>query len=157
MARRIRFPPKPNNVEESGPREFCFNITEANDLDEQIATDAAVTSSTDDSSSQQQNLTPEQLHQLFTKASSELVAESKDNQEFFKREATIKAPKTGQIIQTPFPPHSEDRKEDLDIDVEQLKQLAKQEAGPLIIERYSPTETEINYSLAAVTITFNQP
>ncbi|CAF3912925.1 unnamed protein product [Adineta steineri] len=157
MVRRIRFPPKPNNVEESGPREFCFNITEANDLDEQIATDAAVTSSTDDSSSQQQNLTPEQLHQLFTKASSELVAESKDNQEFFKREATIKAPKTGQIIQTPFPPPSEDRKEDLDIDVEQLKQLAKQEAGPLIIERYSPTETEINYSLAAVTITFNQP
>ncbi|CAF4067229.1 unnamed protein product, partial [Adineta steineri] len=80
-----------------------------------------------------------------------------DHQEFFKREETIKAPKTSKIIQAPFPPPSEDRKQDLDLDIEQLKQLAKQETGPLIIERYSPCETQINYPLATVTITFNQP
>ncbi|CAF4189665.1 unnamed protein product, partial [Adineta steineri] len=89
--------------------------------------------------------------------SSEMIAKSMDHQEFFKREETIKAPKTSKIIQTPFPPPSEDRKQDLDLDIEQLKQLAKQETGPLIIERYSPCETQINYPLATVTITFNQP
>ncbi|CAF1253132.1 unnamed protein product [Rotaria sordida] len=128
-------------------------------MDDQNTIDTGVTALNDDSQQQlqQQNLTPDQLQQLFTRASSELVAESTDEQEFFKREATIKAPKTSKIIQTPFPPPLADRKEDLDIDIERLKQLAKQEAGPLIIERYSPNETQINYPLATVTITFNQP
>ncbi|UJR34352.1 hypothetical protein I4U23_021756 [Adineta vaga] len=116
--------------------QFYFDVSETNDVDKQITTDAEVTSSADDSQS------------------SELVAESKDQQDFFKRDASIKAPKTGQIIQTPFPPSSEDRKEDL----EQLKQLLKQEeAGSLVIEKYSPTQTKINHPLAAITITFNQP
>ncbi|UJR17435.1 hypothetical protein I4U23_004330 [Adineta vaga] len=143
--------------DESGQHQFCFNLSEANGTDEQSTTDADVGPLTGDSQSQQQNLTPDQLQQLFTRASSKLVAESNDQQEFFKREATIKAPKTGQIIQTPFPPPSEDRQEDAEIDIEQLKQLAKREVGPLIIERYSPTETEISYPVASVTITFNQP
>ncbi|CAF1511410.1 unnamed protein product, partial [Didymodactylos carnosus] len=80
-----------------------------------------------------------------------------DEQEFFKREASIKAPKTGEVIQTPFPPLPPDRKEELDIDIEQLKQLAKEAAGPLSIERYSPSEREINHVLSTVTMTFNQP
>ncbi|CAF5224871.1 unnamed protein product, partial [Rotaria magnacalcarata] len=80
-----------------------------------------------------------------------------DEQEFFKRESTIKAPKTNKIIQTPFPPPQSDRTEDFDIDIEQLKQLAKQEAGPLIIERYSPSEKQIDYVLSTITLTFNQP
>ncbi|CAF1121901.1 unnamed protein product [Rotaria sordida] len=143
--------------EKSEPHQFHFNIAEANEMDDQTTTDAGVPPLNDDSQQQQQNLTTDQLQQLFTRASSELVAESMDEQEFFKREATIKAPKTSKVIQTPFPPPLEDRKEDFDIDIEQLKQLAKQEAGPLIIERYSPNETQIDYPLATVTITFNQP
>jgi len=143
--------------EQSGPHQFNFNIVEANGMDDQITTDAGASPLSDDSQQQQQSLTPDQLQQLFTRASSELIGESTDEQEFFKRETTIKAPKTSKVIQTPFPPTAEDRKEDLDIDIEQLKQLAKQEAGPLIIERYSPSESQIDYPLANVTITFNQP
>ncbi|CAF4486725.1 unnamed protein product, partial [Rotaria sp. Silwood2] len=155
----IRQRPIPNRTvenEQSGSHHFQFHIAEANEMDDQITTDTGVTSSTDESQ-QQQNLTSEQLQQLFGRASSQLMAESTDEQDFFKREATIKAPKTSKIIQTPFPPPAEDRKEELDIDIEQLNQLAKQEAGPLIIERYSPSETQINYPLATVTIAFNQP
>jgi hypothetical protein len=125
-------------------------------MDDQISTDAGVTSLSD-GSQQRQNLTPDQLQQLFSRASAELIGESTDEQEFFKRETTIKAPKTSKVIQTPFPPPALDRKEDLDIDIEQLKKRAKQEAGPLIVERYSPNEAQINYPLANVTITFNQP
>jgi hypothetical protein len=144
--------------EQSGPHQFYFNIVEANEMDDQITTDSEVTPLNDDSQQkQQQNLTPDQLQQLFNRASSELIEESTDKQEFFKRKATIKAPKTSKVIETPFPSPAEHRKEDLDIDVEQLKQLAKQEAGPLIIERYSPNESQIDYPLANVTITFNQP
>jgi len=76
---------------------------------------------------------------------------------FFKREATMKPPKTSKQIQTPFPPPLVDRPEDLEFDPEQLKQLAKEKAGPLVIERYSPNETYIDHPLAAITITFNQP
>ncbi|CAF4083393.1 unnamed protein product, partial [Adineta steineri] len=157
---RIRqlIPDQTVNDEQSEPHEFQFNITETNETDEQITIDSEKISLNDDDSQQhQQNLTADQLQQLFTRASSELVAESMDDQEFFKREETIEAPKTSKRIQTPFPPSSEDRKQDFDLDIEQLKQLAKQEAGPLIIERYSPSETQINYPLATVTITFNQP
>ncbi|CAF4059326.1 unnamed protein product, partial [Adineta steineri] len=157
---RIRqlIPDQTVNDEQSEPHEFQFNITETNETDEQITIDAEkISLNDDDSQPHQQNLTADQLQQLFTRASSELVAESMDDQEFFKREETIEAPKTSKRIQTPFPPPSEDRKQDLDLDIEQLKQLAKQEAGPLIIERYSPSETQINYPLATVTITFNQP
>jgi hypothetical protein len=142
---------------QSGSHQFNFNIVEANEMDDQITTDAGASPLSGDSQQQQQSLTPDQLQQLFTRASSELIGESTDEQEFFKRETTIKAPKTSKVIQTPFPPTAEDRKEDLDIDIEQLKQLAKQEAGPLIIERYSPSESQIDYPLANVTITFNQP
>jgi hypothetical protein len=137
------------------PHEFQFNITNANEFDNQITTDAGVTPS--NVNSQQQKLTPDELQQLFNRVSSQLVTESTDKQEFFKRESTIKAPKTSQIIQTPFPPPAEDRTENADLDIEQLKQLAKQEAGPLVIERFSPNETEINQPLSNVTITFNQP
>ncbi|CAF1468665.1 unnamed protein product, partial [Didymodactylos carnosus] len=80
-----------------------------------------------------------------------------EEQELLKREASMKAPKTSEVLQTPFPPLPPDRKEDVDIDIEQLKQLAKQEAGPLIIERYSPNEKEIDHVLSAITLTFNQP
>ncbi|CAF1370238.1 unnamed protein product [Adineta steineri] len=158
MSIRRSIPYQTVNNEQSRPRQFQFNITETNESDDQITIDAGMTSLNDgDSQQQQQNLTADQLQQLFTRASSELVADSIDDQEFFKREETIRAPKTSKIIQIPFPPPSEDRKQDLDLDIEQLKQLAKQEAGPLIIERYSPSETQINYPLATVTITFNQP
>lgn len=143
-------------VTQSEPHQFNFNVTEANEVDDQVTTGAGTTPSNIDAQ-QQQNLTADELQQLFTQASSELVAESTDEQDFFKRDASIKAPKTSKIIQTPFPPPPSDRKEDLDVDIEQLKQLAKQEAGPLIIERYSPSQAQIDHSLATVTITFNQP
>ena len=160
MLRRIRGRPiQPIQNEPSEPRQFCFTLGETNEIDDQITTGDDESPLVDDSQSQeqQQNLTQEQLQQLFSRASSQLVAQVHDRQDFFKRDASIKAPKTGQIIQAPFPPPAEDRREDTDIDPEKLKQLAQQEAGPLIIERYSPTETEINYPLATVTITFNQP
>ncbi|CAF1586048.1 unnamed protein product, partial [Adineta ricciae] len=157
MPRIMRRPIQPVANEPSEPFKFSFALSEADQADEQITTDAGESSLVDDSQSQQENLTSEQLQQLFSRASSQLVTQSDDKQEFFKRDASIKAPKTGQIIQAPFPPPAEDRKECADIDPEQLKQLAQQEAGPLIIERYSPTETEINYPLATATITFNQP
>ncbi|CAF1018384.1 unnamed protein product [Adineta steineri] len=140
--------------EQSTLHEFHFNITEANEMDDQPTADSGEASLNNDS---QQDLTPDQLQQLFARASSELIAESMDEQEFFKYEATIKGPKRSKVIQTPFPPPSEDRKQDFHLDIEQLKQLAKQEAGPLIIERYSPSETQISYPLTNVTITFNQP
>ncbi|CAF4114154.1 unnamed protein product, partial [Adineta steineri] len=157
MTRRRLIPNQMINNQQSEPHQFQFNITETNETDDQIIIDAEVIPLNDDSQQQQQNLTADQLQQLFTRASSNLVAESMDDQEFFKREETIKAPKSSKIIQTPFPPPAEDRKQDFDLDIEQLKQLAKQEAGPLIIERYFPSETQINYPLTTVTITFNQP
>ena len=153
--RRRPIPKKPVVKNESEPHQFQFDITEANGIDDQVTTSAEVPPSNGDS--QQQDLTSDQLQQLFARASTELVGESSDEQDFFKREASIKAPKTSKEIQTPFPPPAEDRKEVADIDPEQLKQLAKQGAGPLIIERYSPNQTEIDHSLATVTITFNQP
>lgn len=97
--------------EQSEPHQFHFNVTEINAVHEQMTTDVGVPSSTIDL--QQQDLTTDQLQELFNRASSELVAESTNEQEFFKREETMKAPKTGQIIQTPFPPpplSAEDRK-----------------------------------------------
>ncbi|CAF4649622.1 unnamed protein product, partial [Rotaria sp. Silwood2] len=115
--------------EKSKSYEFHFNIGEANEMDDEATTDVEVTPLNDDS--QQQNLTSDQLQHLFRHASCELIAESADEQEFFKREVTMKAPKTSKIIQTPFPPPPSGRTEDLDIDIEQLKQIAKQEAGPL--------------------------
>ncbi len=59
-------------------------------------------------------------------------------------------------MQTPFPPHSEDRQENSDIDIEQLEQFVQQEAAPLIIERCSINQTRIDYPLATIIITFNQ-
>ena len=132
--------------------EFQFNITEVN----QITTIDAVTIPTIDSQ-QHQELTCEELQQLFDRVRSQLVTESTDEQEFFKRESALKPPKTTQIIQTPFPPPAEERLEIADLNIEQLKQLAKQDAGPLIIERYSPNETKIDNLLTNITITFNQP
>lgn len=143
------------NEEEPESYRFQFNINEANELDSQAPTDAGLIPPNDDF--QQQNLTAGELQQLFSRASCDLVPESTDEQEFFKRETTIKAPKTGQVIQTPFPPPELDRPEDLEIDIEKLNQLAKQEAGALIIERYSPNKSKIDYVLSAVTLTFNQP
>ena len=142
--------------DQSEPHQFQFAVDEANDMANETTADVGVTSVNDDSQ-QQRTLTPDQLQQLFRRASSNLVGEHTDEQEFFKREATIKAPKTSKVIEIPFPPPAVDRKEDLDIDIEQLKQLAKQEAGPLVIERFSPNQTESNHPLANVTITFNQP
>ncbi|CAF4928709.1 unnamed protein product, partial [Rotaria sp. Silwood1] len=135
--------------------DFDFNVYEADEIDNEIETDVEATSLHDDL--QQQNLTPDQLHHLFSQVSSELVAESLDDQEFFKREVTIKPPKTSTVIQTPFPPPLSDRKEDFNINVEELKQLVKTEAGPLIIERYSPDKEEIDHVLSTITLTFNQP
>ncbi|CAF4004957.1 unnamed protein product, partial [Adineta steineri] len=135
MTRRRLIPNQTVNNEQSEPHQFQFNITETNETDDQTTIDAEIIPLNDDSQQQQQNLTADQLQQLFTRAT----------------------PKTSKRIQTPFPPSSENRKQDLDLDIEQLKQLAKQEAGPLIIERYSPSETQINYPLATVTVTFNQP
>jgi hypothetical protein len=83
-------------------------------------------------------LTAEQLEQLFGCASSELVGEQADEQEFFKPDAAIKAPKTSKVIETPFPPAGEDRPEDPDMDIEQLQKRAKKDTGPLLIEGYSP-------------------
>ncbi|CAF5126430.1 unnamed protein product, partial [Rotaria sp. Silwood1] len=61
-------------------------------MDDEATTDVEVIPLNDDS--QQQNLTPDQLQHLFSQASCELIAESADEQESFKREATIKTPKT---------------------------------------------------------------
>ncbi|CAF1259579.1 unnamed protein product [Rotaria sp. Silwood1] len=134
--------------------QFDFNIDEANELDNQTTADVGVIPIHDDL--QQQNLTRDQLQQLFSRVSSELVAESTDDQDFFKRKATIKVPKTNKVIQTPFPPPRSDRQEDFDISIEQLKQLAKNSAGLLIIEKHSPSEKEIDYALSTITLTFNQ-
>jgi hypothetical protein len=160
VGRGIRLPPTRNVTYESNqsePHQFQFHVDEANDLDTQTTTDVGGTPTTGDSQQQQQNLTPDQLEQLFRRASSELVGEQTDEQEFFKRDASIKAPKTSKVIETPFPPAEEDRPEDLDMDIEQLQKRAEKDAGPLIIERYSPSENQINYPLSTVTLTFNQP
>ena len=143
--------------DQSESYQFDFKIDEANELDNPITTDVEVTSVNDDSQQQQENLTPDQLEQLFQRASCKLVEEPMDKQDFFKREASIKAPKTNKIIETPFPPTASERQEDFDIDIEQLQKLAKQGAGPLIIERYSPSENQINYPLSMVTLTYSQP
>ncbi|CAF3025123.1 unnamed protein product, partial [Rotaria sp. Silwood2] len=134
--------------------QFDFNIDEANELDNETTADVGAITIHDDL--QQQNLTRDQLQQLFSRVSSELVAESTDDQEFFKRKATIKVPKTNKVIQTPFPSFRSDRQEDFDISIEQLKQLAKKSAGPLIIEKHSPSEKEIDYALSTIALTFNQ-
>ncbi|CAF3824365.1 unnamed protein product [Rotaria sordida] len=160
LGSRIRVRQKQNETSEhdqSKSYQFHLNVHEANEIDNQITTDVGVISINDDLQ-QQQNLTPDQLEQLFHRTSFDLIEESADKQEFFKREATIKAPRTSKIIETPFPPVVSDRQGvDFDIDIEQLKQLAKQEAGPLIIERYSPSENQIDYPLSTVTLTYNQP
>ncbi|CAF1355694.1 unnamed protein product [Rotaria sp. Silwood1] len=141
--------------EQSKSYQFHFNVVEASETDHEATADVEVAPLDDET--QRQSLTSDQLQLLFRKASSELVAETVDEQDFFKREATIKAPKTSQIIQTPFPAPLAERKEDSELDIEQLKQLAKQEAGPLIIERYSPSEELVDYVLPTVNLTFNQP
>jgi hypothetical protein len=140
--------------EQSQSYQFNFNIDEADEINNEMTIDVGMTPLHDDL--QQQNLTPDQLQQLLSQVNSELVAESTDDQEFFKRESTIKTPKASKVIQTPFPPSPFDRKENVDINIEQLKQLAKKESDPLIIERYSPNEEEIDYALSTITLTFNQ-
>jgi hypothetical protein len=140
--------------EQSQSYQFNFNIDEADEINNETTIDVGMTPLHDDL--QQQNLTPDQLEQLLSQVNSELVAESTDDQEFFKREATIKPPKTRKVIQTPFPPPPSNRKENIDINIEQLKQLAKKEPDPLIIERYSPNEKEIDHALSTITLTFNQ-
>ena len=135
--------------EESVPHNFTFNISEVNQVViEQDAILPIVVA--------QQELTADELQQLFSRASSQLITESTDKQEFFKRQSTLKPPKTSQIIQTPFPPTptAEDRPENVDIDIEQLN---KQEVRPLLIERFSPNETKIDYPLSTISMTFNQP
>ena len=142
------------NQPPSGPHQFQFNIAEADGIDDQRPDDAGVTAQPQ----KLQNLTSEQLQQLFKRANTELIAEQTDKQNFFKREATLKAPKTSKHIQTAFPPPPPvHRPEDLDLDPEKLQQLAKEKAGPLMIERYAPNETLINQPVAAVTVTFSQP
>ncbi|CAF3263406.1 unnamed protein product [Rotaria socialis] len=133
---------------------FDFNIDQVNEMNNETTTDAGMIPLNDDL--QQQNLTPDQLQELFSRVSSELVAESTDDQEFFKREATIKVPKTSKTMQTPFPPPPLDRQEDVDIHIEHLKQLAKKEASSLVIERHSPNENEVDHVLSTITLTFNQ-
>ncbi|CAF2071916.1 unnamed protein product [Rotaria magnacalcarata] len=133
---------------------FDFNIDQVNEMNIETTTDAGVIPLHDDL--QQHNLTPDQLQHLFSQVSSELVAESTDDQEFFEREATIKVPKTSKIIQTPFPPPPSDRQEDVDIHIKHLKWLAKKEASSLAIERHSPNENDVDHVLSAVTLTFNQ-
>ena len=162
FGRRIRGQQTENVTSESNqsePHLFQFNLEEANAMDNQVTTEVGVAPVNDGTQQQQQqqNLTPGQLEQLFRRASSDLVGEQTDEQDFFKREASIKAPKTSKMIETPFPPAESARQEDLDMDIEQLQKLAKQQAGPLIIERYSPSENQINYPLSTVTITYNQP
>lgn len=157
MHRRRRIVKRIVEDEQSRSHQFHFNIAEVNAMDDQITTDSGTIQSNVDSQNQLQDLTSDQLQQLFTRATSELTEELRNEQEFFKREASFKVPKTSKIINTPFPPSQEDRKEDLDIDIEQLTKLAKHEAGPLIIERYSPNQTQINHRLANISITFNQP
>ena len=139
----------------SEPHQFQFNVDEVTDADHQIATNVEGTPAHDDA--QQQALTADQLKQLFSRASSSLVGNQTDEQDFFKREASIKAPKTSKTIETPFPPAASARQEDLDVDIEQLQKLAKEASGPLVIERYSPGEKQINYALSTVTLTFSQP
>ncbi|CAF3755727.1 unnamed protein product [Rotaria sp. Silwood1] len=155
--RRMK-PIRPGKFQNQQPKsyQFQFNVAESNETDNTTTTTAVEVVPLGEES-QQQSLTSDQLQALFRQASSELVAETTDEQEFFKREATIKAPKTSKVIQTPFPAPLLERKEDFELDIEQLKQLAKQDAGPLIIERYSPSEELIDYVLPAATLTFNQP
>ncbi|CAM4840258.1 unnamed protein product, partial [Rotaria magnacalcarata] len=72
--------------EQSQPYKFDFNIDEVNEMNNETTTDAGLIPLHDDL--QQHNLTPDQLQHLFSQVSSELVAESTDDQEFFEREAT---------------------------------------------------------------------
>ncbi|CAF4457013.1 unnamed protein product, partial [Rotaria sp. Silwood2] len=141
--------------EQSEPPLFDFDIDEANEADSETMTDVEEASLHDDL--QQQTLTRIQLEQLFSRASSALVAESTNDQESFKRKTTIKVPKTSKMITTPFPPPQSDRQEDFDISIEELKPFAQRPAGQLIIDRYSPNDKEIYYALSTVTLTFNQP
>ncbi|CAF2826022.1 unnamed protein product [Rotaria sp. Silwood2] len=141
--------------EQSEPPLFDFDIDEANDADSETMTDVGETPLHNDL--QQQTLTRIQLEQLFSRASSALVAETTNDQESFKRKTTIKVPKTSKMITTPFPPIQSDRQEDFDISIEELKQFAQKPVGQLIIDRYSPDDKEIYYALSTVTLTFNQP
>ncbi|CAF3847913.1 unnamed protein product, partial [Rotaria sp. Silwood1] len=129
--RRMK-PIRPGKFQNQQPKsyQFQFNVAESNETDNTTTTTAVEVVPLSEES-QQQSLTSDQLQALFRQASSELVAETTDEQDFFKREATIKAPKTSKVIQTPFPAPLLERKEDFELDIEQLKQLAKQDAGPL--------------------------
>ena len=140
------------------PLQFQFNVDEVQDNDNHTTIEIGIPpANTDVQAQRQQSLTPEQLEQLFQRTSSELVRELPDEQDFVQREASIKAPKTSKTIETPFPPAAVDRPEDLVLDIEQLHNRAKQDAGPLIIERYSPSENQVDHPLCTVTLTYNQP
>jgi hypothetical protein len=159
FGRRIHIEQAENGTSEQDQptaHQFQFNIADAIGIDSQTTADIEGTP-LDEDSQQQQALMSEQLVQLFRRASSSLHEEQTDEQEFFKRDASIKAPKTSKTIETTFPPDLLMRQEDIDIDIEQLQKLAKQKAEPLIIERYSPVEGQINHPLTAITLTFNQP
>ncbi|CAM2724480.1 unnamed protein product [Rotaria socialis] len=140
--------------EQCEPSLFNFDIDEVNEADSETMTDVGEAPLHDDL--QQQNLTRIQLEQLFSRASSVLVAESTNDQESFKRKKTIRVPKTSTMTKTPFPPPQSYRQEDFDISIEELKQLAKKPVGQLVIDRYSPNNKEIHYALSTVTLTFNQ-
>ena len=149
---------QPSETVPSEPHQFQFNVDEVKDTDHQTTTNVEGTPANNDSQQQQQQaLTGDQLKQLFLRASSGLLGQPTDEQEFFKRDASIKAPKTSKTIETPFPPAESARQEEFDMDIEQLQKRAKQTAGPLMIERYSPSESQIDYPLSTVTLTYSQP
>lgn len=158
MVRQRRIRNQHVESSQSGPHRFQFNIAEENGTDDRSTRLAGTATLADIQGHQQQQvLTSNQLQQLFARANTKMVAQSTDQENFFKRETTMKPPKTSKHIQAPFPPPLEDRPEESVLDPERLKQLTKEKAGPLIIERYSPNESEINYPIATVTMTFNQP
>lgn len=155
VARRP-FPSRlPVETSEDKAHQFQFEVGESSGADHETA--HAVLTADTGAPENKQNLNQEQVQHLFNRASFQSVDEADNEKEFFKREESIKPPKTSKIIQTSFPPAVVARLEDEHVDIEQIKALAQQSSGPLMIERHSPSENEISYQLPSIQLTFNQP
>ena len=152
-----------NGIEQSSSSanyQFRFHVSEANNSTNANVSDSGSIQNDENEHEQQHVQVPlsgNELKQLFDRASSNIMVEPTDNKEFFKRDASIKAPKTGEIINIPFPPESSPRPEDMEIDTEELLKSAKQNAGPLFIEKFTPNKKEINVPVSIISISFSQP
>lgn len=69
-----------------------------------------------------------------------VAAVDDDQKDFAARDGSLKAPKTGAVTCVPFPPPAETRAE-AQVSAADLARLAKAEAGPLSVTRYTPQQT----------------